>query len=715
MQEVKQLALKALFSPKTVALIGAKDDHGSVGRTLLSNLQSGGFSLFAVNPKRSQVLGMKCYPDVNSLPSPVDLAVIATPAKTVPKIIRECVNADVKSCVVITAGFKEMGESGEKLEEEITRQIKRSKMAVVGPNCLGIMNPFEGLNATFAKGIANKGHVAFISQSGALCTAVLDWSFQENIGFSAFVSIGSMIDVGWGDLIEYFGRDLNTHSILLYMETVGDAKSFLSAARKFALKKPIVVIKPGRTQAAARAAASHTGSMVGNDAVCDAAFEKAGILRVDTIAELFDMAEVLAKQPLPQGPNLGIVTNAGGPAVLATDAALQSDASVPNLSDEVKEKLSVFLPSAWSRGNPVDLLGDASPDTYEKAIKILLEAPECNGILTILTPQDMTEPLETAKRLAKYQSKKPLLASWMGAEAVADGIKVLNAAGISTFEFPDEAASAFAKMWRHRVNLQVLEELPGQEVLSTARTGEIQAKRVEQAQRFKVAGKKILSEAESKEFLSLYRIPVVETRAAETAGEAQVVADAIGYPVVLKILSSTITHKSDVGGVKLNLRSGREVKDAFEKIRNHVKAADFDGVTVQKMVTFKGYELILGSSIDPQFGPVILFGAGGEMVEIYQDTALGLPPLGPLGALNLIKKTKIYKAFKGFRGKRAVDKEALLSVLVNFSAMILENPWIKESDLNPLLAGPEGVIVLDARIVLDVDSLFRFHDVFVDD
>lgn len=699
LEKLKQ-PLDAMFAPKSVAIIGAKEDKGSVGRTIVANLlASRELSLYPVNPKRKEVLGLPCYQNISSLPARVDLAVIVTPAATIPPIVAECVDFGVKAAVIISAGFKELGEPGSRLEEAIIKEARRGTMPIIGPNCLGVMNPLSGLNATFARGMAKKGQIAFISQSGALCTAVLDWSFKENIGFSAFVSLGSMIDVGWGDLIGYFGNDPNTSSILLYMETVGDPKSFLSAAREIALQKPIVVIKPGRTTAAAKAAASHTGSLVGNDAVFDAALERVGVLRVQTISELFDMAEVLAKQPLPKGPRLGIITNAGGPAVIATDTAIQNGALISPLSDQTKNSLNAFLPLAWSHANPVDILGDASPNTYEKTLKIMLEAPEFDGILTILTPQDMTDPLASAKALLKHTSKKPLLASWMGAKSVEEGVELLNQGGISTFGFPDEAAQAFAKMWRHHENLRLLYEIgaPGARVLISS--FEKQQERMEKAKAFYRKRRQILTEEESKALLALYDIPVVETVLGKTKDEAVKIAEKMGYPVVLKLHSKTITHKSDVGGVQLNLKSEREVEEAFDRIKRNVPEKDFGGVTIQRMITLKGYELILGSSIDPQFGPVILFGGGGEMVEIYQDSSLGLPPLGPINARRLIEKTKISKALGGFRGRGAVDHEKLIQIIINFSQMILENPWIEECDINPLLAGSEGIVALDARVI----------------
>ena len=427
--------LDPIFKPKSVAVIGATAREGSVGRTILWNLISSPFggTVYPVNLKRPSVLGIKAYPDIKDVPEVVDLAVIVTPAPTVPGIVRDCVELGVPGAIIISAGFKEIGDEGVKLEQEILAEAKRGNMRIVGPNCLGVMNPLSGLNATFAPTMARRGNVGFISQSGALCTSVLDWSFRENVGFSAFVSIGSMLDVNWGDLIYYLGDDPKTESIVIYMESIGDARSFLSAAREVALTKPIIVIKPGRTQAAAAAAASHTGSLTGSDEVLDAAFRRCGVLRVNDISELFDMSEVLAKQPRPQGNRLTIVTNAGGPGVLATDALIGSGGALADISEETMAALNEFLPAHWSRNNPIDILGDASPELYAKTLEVVADDPESDGLLVILTPQSMTDPAKTAREMVKHVDKirKPILASWMGGADIAEGELYLNNAGHS--------------------------------------------------------------------------------------------------------------------------------------------------------------------------------------------------------------------------------------------------------------------------------------------
>jgi len=699
--------LSAIFSPKTVAVIGATEKRNSVGRTLLWNLISNPFggTVFPVNPNRGSVLGIKAYPSIAEVPEPVDLAIIVTPAPTVPDVVRQCAAAGVKGAIILSAGFKEIGPAGVELEREILECARRSQMRIIGPNCLGVMNPISGLNATFASAMAIPGHVGFISQSGALCTSILDWSFQENVGFSAFVSIGSMLDVGWGDLIYYLGNDPNTTSIVIYMESIGDARSFLSAAREVALTKPIIVIKAGRTEAAAKAAASHTGALAGSDDVLDAAFRRCGVLRVYHIAHLFSLSELLAKQPRPKGPRLTILTNAGGPGVLTTDTLLVEGGTLAQLSSETTEALNQVLPPQWSHSNPIDILGDADPERYAKAFEIATKDPNGDGLLVILTPQAMTDPTQTAEQLkfhAMKGRKKPILASWMGGAEVAAGSKILNQANIATFPYPDTAVRMFNYMCRYTYNLRGLYETPTvavpQDHLSTFETARDLIEKVRQD------GRTLLTEFESKQLLACYDIPIVETRIARTVEDAVAAAEAMGYPVVLKLLSETITHKTDVGGVKLNLGSAEQVRGAFEAIATAVEkkvgAEHFQGVTVQEMLTLDGYELIIGSSLDPQFGPVLLFGTGGQLVEVFKDRTLALPPLNTTLARRMMEQTKIYKALLGVRGRPPVDIEALELLMVRFSHLVVEQPWIKEIDINPLLASEDRLVALDARVVL---------------
>jgi acetyltransferase len=700
-------ALQSFFVPTSVAVIGATDRDGSVGRTVLANLLSGSFHgrVYAINPARKAVLGIPCYPNITGVPETVDLAVIVTPAPTVPDVIHECVAAGVASAIVISAGFKEQGPDGAELERRIQAELRNTRMRVIGPNCLGMMNPRLGLNATFARDIARPGKVAFLSQSGALLTAVLDWSAREQVGFSAIVSTGSMLDVGWGDLLSFFGEDAHTQSIVLYMESVGDARSLLSAARAVALNKPIIVIKAGRSEAASKAAASHTGALTGSDEVFDAALRRCGVLRVQSISDLFSMAEVLSKQPRPRGPRLTILTNAGGPAVLATDALLGGGGALAVLSSKTVETLSQFLPPHWSHGNPIDILGDADPDRYARALDIAAKDANSDGLLVILAPQGMTDPASVAERLKAYATAEgqPVLASWMGGASVAEGETALNSAGIPTFAYPDAAARAFNYMWRYASNLRGLYETPLMTDQPESRVSS-RGKVHEILDSVRSSGRTLLTELESKEVLSLYGIPIVETRLARGESEALDAARKIGFPVVLKVHSETLTHKTDVGGVALNLENEEAVRYAFQNIQASVTeragAAAFLGVTVQRMVRREGYELILGSSVDAQFGPVLLFGSGGQLVEVYRDRALALPPLNTTLARRFMEQTKILAALKGVRGRKSVDLAVLEQVLVRFSELIVEHPQIKETDINPLLASANGLVALDARIIL---------------
>ena len=696
--------MDVIFRPETVAVVGATDTVGSVGRTVLSNLISSPFggTVYPVNPKRTNVLGIRAYPNVSEVPEDVDLAVIVAPARAVPGIMAECADAGVRGAIIISAGFKEIGAEGAELEERVLEEARRGRMRVVGPNTLGVMNPITGFNATFAGALARPGNVAFLSQSGALCTAILDQSLRENIGFSAFVSVGSMLDVDWGNLIYYLGDDRHTKSIIIYMESIGDARSFLSAAREVSLTKPIIVIKAGRTEAAGRAAASHTGSLTGSDEVLNAAFRRSGVLRVDDISDLFHMAETLGKQPRPKGPRLTIVTNAGGPGVLATDSLVTGGGELAELSPETMESLNGFLPAPWSHANPVDVLGDADPERYAKTLDVVSKDPESDGMLVILTPQDMTNPTETAEALAPYAegSRKPVLASWMGGESVAFGEEILNRAGMPTFDYPDTAARVFDHMWRYTYNLRTIYETP--EFVEEDDTDRERAEEVIAAVRDE--GRTLLTEAEAKELLAAYGIPTVETRVARDVEEAVRYAEKIGYPVVLKLYSETITHKTDVGGVRLDLPDAEAVREAYRGIEasvaEKVGAEHFDGVTVQPMISSEGYELIVGSSIDPQFGPVLLFGSGGQLVEVYRDRSLTLPPLTTTLARRMMERTRIVEALKGVRGRAPVDLGAVERLLVRFSRLVVEQPWVRELDVNPLLASPERLIALDARVVL---------------
>ncbi|MDB6118144.1 MAG: acetyl CoA synthetase subunit alpha [Verrucomicrobiaceae bacterium] len=693
--------LEAFFRPRTVALIGASEVPHSVGAALAGNLLSFGEGFFPVNPKRATVLGRPAFASIGDVPKQVDLAVIATPAASVAGIVRECVEAGVSAAVIISAGFKETGAEGQALEQQVLQEGVRGNLRLLGPNCLGVMSPHVGLNATFAAHMAEKGSVAFLSQSGALCTAILDWSRRERVGFSAFVSTGSMLDVEWGDLIDWLGDDPHTKSILIYMESIGDPRAFLSAAREVALTKPVIVIKVGHTEAAARAAASHTGALTGSDAVLDAAFRRAGVLRVSRIEELFDMAEVLSKQPRPRGPRLAIVTNAGGPGALATDFLVTSGGVLADLSKATLDELNTLLPDHWSHANPIDILGDAREDRFARALAIAAQDPHTDCTLVILTPQAMTDPSACAAAIAPAAEaqNKPVLASWMGGADVEEGRRILNEAGIPTFDYPDRAARAFALMWQRELALRGLYETPaltGPNVkrAETEAVAEIIAAALK-------AGTTLLSKSDCNRILEAYHLPTQKVITATTVGQAVKAAQRLGFPVVVKLHSATITHKTEVGGVKLDLRDEAAVRLAWQQIKSGVPAPDFLGVTVEAMVSVRdGYELIVGSSQDPQFGPVLLFGAGGQLVEVFKDYELGLPPLTATLARRMVERTRISTALHGVRGRPALDLAALDQLLVRFSELIAGQPRIKEMEINPLLATAQGFVALDVRILL---------------
>jgi acetyltransferase len=622
-------ALNTMFAPESIALIGATEVPGSVGRVLLENLKSYQGAIYPVNLRRRSVLGLPAFPKIGAVPSRVDLAIIATPAATVPDVVQECADAGVTGAMIISAGFKESGPLGAKLEEAIV--ARRGQMRIIGPNCLGVMIPRIGLNGTFAPRLAGDGHLAFVSQSGALCSAVLDWSIGERIGFSGFFSVGSMVDVDWDDLIYYLADDWRTSSILIYMESVGDARSFFSAAREVALTKPIIVLKVGRTTPGAKAVISHTGVPAGNDDVFDAAFQRAGVLRVNTVDELFGMAEVLGKQPRPRGSRLAIVTNGGGPGALAADALIEGNGSLADLSDQTIQTLDNLLRPFWSRSNPVDLVGDARSEQYAAAVEALIKDPNNDALLIILTPQAMTEPIGTAERLKLLTSthQKPILACWMGGDAVAEAQSLLNACGVPTFTQPDAAAHAFCLMAQYSSNLSGLYETP---LLVTDSSEEFHPEQVDNILReAHESGRTILTEIEAKTILSSYGIPVVETR--HTDGQEEAV------------------------------------------------------------------ELIVGKRVDPNFGPIIVFGAGGRLVDAWHDRAIGLTPLNATIAKRLMKQTRIYAALNGV-SRPPADLAALENVLINFSQLVAEQPLIDEIDINPLLASPGGAIALSVRMTL---------------
>ena len=700
--------LDKIFHPRRVAVVGASEQPGKVGYVLLHNLIGRGFEgvVYPVNSKREAVQGIAAYPSLSALPNAPDLAVICTPAATVPGIIDECGRLGIMGAVIISAGFREVGAEGKRLEEEVKASAARyAGLRIIGPNCLGIMVPSIKLNASFAATMAAPGRVAFLSQSGALCTSVLDWAHATGIGFSHFLSIGNMLDVGMDDLLDYLAADPLTSAVVLYIESISEAREFMSAARAFSREKPIVAYKAGRFADSAQAAASHTGAMAGVDAVYEAAFRRAGIVRVFDIDEMFDCAELLARQRLPQGPRLAIITNAGGPGVMACDSLLDRRGVLAKLEPLAIDKLTGALPGFWSRGNPLDILGDAPAQRYADALSAVLADSGVDAVLVILTPQAMTEPVAAAAAVveAAKHSSKPVLAAWMGGSAVRDGVSQMNAAGVPTYSTPEHAVRAFMSLVEFQRNREVLLETPRDlPIKFTLNRSKLRQRFDEIISR----NHELLSEDESKQLLATYGIPVALPRSATTAEKAIRVASEIGYPVVLKIRSPQITHKTDVGGVALNLADDEAVRCAFEQVvasaHRMRPEAEIQGVTVQRMMTaVHSVELILGVKRDPVFGPVIMVGFGGIAAEVFQDRTLELPPLNERLARRMLESLRSWPLLTGYRGRPVVNVDQLIETLMRFSYLVAHLPEIREADVNPLLVTPTEVIALDARILVD--------------
>jgi acetyltransferase len=697
-----------IFRPRSVAVIGASAKPASVGRTVLENLQNGGFpgKIYPVNPNHDSLLELPTYPSVDELPESPDLAIIATPAATVPGVVRCCGERQVPGLIILSAGFREVGLAGEAIETELAAEAaKFPEMRIVGPNCLGVLVPGSRLNASFAATMPQLGRVAFISQSGALCTSILDWSLSENVGFSYFVSIGNALNVKVGDLIDYFAEDPTTDSIVLYVESVSEARRFMSAARAFTRTKPIVVYKAGRFAQSAQAAASHTGAMAGVDAVYDAAFKRAGMVRVYQAEDMFDCAELLARHRPPPGPRLAIVTNAGGPGVMATDELLERRGTLAELAPETVEELTAVLPAHWSHGNPVDVLGDAGPDRFAKALDIVVNDRNVDAALVILTPQAMTDPTATAELVAESAAKtrKPVLAAWMGGRSVGPGRDILAQAGVATYESPDRAVRAFAYLDAYRRNREILYETPRLVPLDKWLDARLAR---EQIDLLLSEGRETLTEVDSKALLSAYGIHSTVPLPARTSLEAIRIAGRIGYPVVMKIHSPQILHKTEVRGVVTDVSSDEQVRRVFQEMvaraRQMRPDADVQGVTIQPMISSaEGIELIVGAKTDPVFGAVMMVGAGGITAEVYHDRALELPPLNERLARRMLESLRIRPLLEGFRGRSPVDLKRLVEVLMRLSYLIADNPAIAELDVNPLLVTPEGVTALDARVILD--------------
>jgi len=701
--------LDKLFHPRRIAVIGASDEPAKVGYRILRNLVGHEFNgvVYPVNSRREAVQGIVAYPRPAALPQVPDLAIICTPAATVAGLVRECGECGIPGIVIISAGFREIGPDGERLEQEVRDAAAAfPDMRILGPNCLGFIVPHRQLNASFAANNLPAGQVAFISQSGALGTAVVDWAQAEGVGFSFFASLGNMLDVGFDDLLDFLAADEHTSAVMLYVESIGNAREFMSAARALAREKPIVVCKSGRFAESAHAAASHTGAIAGVDEVYDAAFRRAGIVRVGDIDELFDCAELLSKQQrLPRGERLAIVTNAGGPGVMATDQLLAQHGQLATLKPETIERLNEVLPPSWSHGNPIDILGDAPAERYRQTLDLVLQADEVDACIVVLTPQAMTEPLGSAQAVVQSaaEARKPVLTSWMGEQLVRSAVESLNHAGLATYRTPEQAVRAFMRLIeytrRRELSYVTPRELPHELNLDRSRLRPC-------FEQVTGSARSVLPEIESKALLAAYGIPVTPTSAATTPEQAVQLAEACGYPVVLKVLSPQISHKTDVGGVALDLTDAASVRVAFEQVIGSARQcrpdAEIQGVTVQRMVSFpRGLELIVGAKTDPVFGPVLMVGLGGTSAELLHDHALELPPLDEHLARRMLESLRSWPLLAGYRGRPALAVDRLIEVLIRCSYLLAELPEITEMDLNPLVVTADEVVVLDARAYLD--------------
>jgi len=697
--------LDKIFHPKSIAVVGASERKGSVGAALMRNLVERGFpgEIHPINPNHKKNGELETCPSIRDLAAPVDLVVIATPIVSAPQIIKDCVDVGVGGAVIISAGGKEIGEQGQRLEAAIQKEAGHSGLRIIGPNCVGIMSSRSKLNASFANQMPLAGKMAFISQSGAICTAILDLSIKENIGFSYFVSLGDMLDVDFGDMIDYLGGESEVSSIVMYVESLTNFRKFMSAARAVSRVKPIIVLKAGRTRAGAMAAASHTGAMAGEDSVYDAAFQRAGILRVKTFEELFDCAELLAKQPKPAGPGLAIITNAGGPGVMAADALADFGHEPVSLDAETLQKLDEILPPYWSKRNPIDMLGEAKPEFYRQVVEICSNAREVNGLLIISAPQALADTAEVAAALVDLIREKPIpiITSWVGGGDMHKGRDIFNQAGIPTFDTPERAVRAFMDIYRFAKNIEMLQQIPSR-ISKRLEFDRQKAKTI--IQEGLTTGSGLLTEAESKMLLSAYGIPVDPIESVNSKAEAIQKATKLGFPVVMKINSRDITHKSDAGCVLLDLQNDTDVADAFETIfanaYGYNPEARIEGITIQPMRPRPEYELILGIKKDRDFGPVILFGMGGIFTEVFEDRAIAFPPLNRLLARRLMEQTRVYRLLQGYRNIPPANLEALEEILIRLAQLATDFSQIQELDINPLHVTPKGICAVDARVIV---------------
>ncbi|PID35728.1 MAG: GNAT family N-acetyltransferase [Rhodobacterales bacterium] len=697
--------LSKLMNPASIAVFGASASEGSVGAILLNNLLADGFKgpIYPINPKHEKIGALTCYPSADAIGEEVDLAVIATPARTVPGIIRDCGAAGIKNAIILSAGFGEGGGAGKELEGELISAARRAGVRFMGPNCVGLVRPWHNMNATFLRSGTPKGNLALISQSGALNAAISDWAGPHHLGFSALVSLGNSFNIDFGDMMEFLSTDPKTDAILLYVEGVRQAPEFMSALRAAARLKPVIVLKSGRHATSAAAASTHTGALIGSDDVFAAALERAGAVRAQTFGQLFAAAEILSSSKRTRGNRLAIVTNGGGAGVLAADRAGDMGIELAQLSPETIEKLNGKLPKYWSHGNPVDILGDAGADGYREAVKAVMADKNVDGVLALLIPQAVTDATEAAQAVLDALPKrrsKPVLASWMGQTSVQEGRDLLSQNGVADFLTPERAVEAFSYLAKHERNRKLALETPGPLPRET-RPDFSGAKMIIDA--VLADGRDMLSDMESKALLHAFHIPINVTLEANSAAAALVAAETVGFPVAMKINSPDISHKSDVGGVVLNIRNAGEVSRAFRRMTESAREAEpkarITGVTIESMAKLQdARELVVGASRDNIFGPTILFGAGGTMVEVLRDSAVALPPMNSVLADRLINRTKVSKMLDAFRDKAAVDRDAVIDVLMRISDMVCELPEVIELDINPLFAGPSGVIAVDARV-----------------
>ena len=696
--------LEFLFRPASVAVVGASDRAHSVGSTVMQNLLNAGFDgpIWPVNLKHSTVAGRTAYRRVASLPSAPQLGVVCTPPHTVPGIISELASIGTRAAVVVTGGLaRESADDGRNLVTAMLDAARPHLLRILGPNCVGLLVPGMKLNASFAHAQPLPGNIAFVSQSGALTTAMLDWASSHRVGFSHFISLGDGADVDFGDVLDYLGSDPDTRAILLYIESVTAARKFMSAARAAARNKPIIAVKAGRVPEGAKAATSHTGALAGSNDVYDAALARAGILRVATTTELFEAAETLAHAKPLRGNRLAILTNGGGPGVMATDALIAGGGRLASFPQSTLSRLDSLLPVTWSRGNPVDIIGDAPAERYVGALRALLEDPESDALLFIHAPTAIVPSTEIARACVPVirDSRRNIFACWLGGASVREADAIFHEAGAPTYQTPEDAVRGFLQMVEHRRSQELLMQTPpsiAEEFVPDAAG----ARRV--IETALAEGRDLLSEPEGKQVLAAYGIPVVETRVARDVEEAARIAEELHFPVALKIISPDISHKSDVGGVRLNLESSEQVRTAAAAMLRRCAElrpqARLTGFTVQRMVKRDGVlELIMGVATDPVFGPVILFGQGGTAVEVIDDKAVALPPLNLALARDLISRTRITRLLDGYRDRPPVDREALYLALVKVSQLIADVPELVELDINPLFVGAEGIVALDAR------------------